>query len=366
MRRRSIPLRVRRLAVLAAVCVVPRIGFAQDAPKEEKKPRDLVLLPIIVHTPETKLALGVASIYFFRGPVSTRPSTVSAFVMYTQNRQVVTSLGAEVYSRDEGHKLEGNVSYIEFPDKFYGIGPDTPESNEEDYTPRSVNIMAGAQQRWHHHGHAGLRYEFSTWDLIETESGGMLAAGDLNGSQGGTTSGIGGLLNRDTRDNVYYSTRGSFCQVAGTYYPEWLGSDFDYGRFTLDLRRYFGFRGRHVVALQAVGVGTGGDTPIQSLAALGGSEIMRGYYQGRYRDRYSAVLQTEYRVKVWWRFGLVAFAGIGDVAHSPAGFELDHFRYSAGGGIRFLISKQEGMNLRLDSAVGEDTSGFYITLGEAF
>jgi outer membrane protein assembly factor BamA len=165
---------------------------------------------------------------------------------------------------------------------------------------------------------------------------------------------------------VYYPSRGSFCQVAGTQYPQWLGSDFDHANLTLDLRTYFGFGKRHVVALQALSMATRGDTPFQSLPALGGSEVMRGYYQGRYRDRYSAVLQSEYRVKVWWRFGATAFGSIGDVAHSPGDFRLDHFRYSAGLGVRFLISRQEGMNLRLDSAFGEDTSGFYITLGEAF
>lgn len=351
-------------ALVAALCLVPSTASAQDDGKQSA--RDVVLLPVVAYMPETRLTLGAVSIFFFRSPASTRPSTLSALFMYTQNDQLLASLGSEVYSSDEQHKLEGSISFIEFPDKFYGIGPDTPESNEEDYTPRSINIMAGVQERWRRYWHAGLRYDFSTWDVIETEADGSLATGDVAGSGGGTASGMGGLINRDTRDNVYYSSRGSFCQATATFYPGWLGSDFDYRRVTLDLRRFFGFGGRHVVALQAVMAGTGGETPFQSLAALGGSEIMRGYYQGRYRDRYSAVLQSEYRVRVWRRFGLVAFAGVGDVAHSPDEFELDHFRYSAGGGIRFLLSKQEGMNLRLDSAVGEDTSGFYITLGEAF
>jgi outer membrane protein assembly factor BamA len=355
---------IRAVAFLAAAFLVPCATVAQEA--EKKSGRDVVVLPVIAHTPETRLALGAASILFFRSPVSTRPSTVSAFFMYTQNEQILATLGSEVYTRDEQHKLEASIGFIEFPDRFYGIGADTPESNEEDYTPRSFNVMAGVQQRWRAHWHAGVRYEFSTWDVIETEPDGALAGGDITGSNGGTTSGAGLLFNRDTRDNVYYASRGSFYQLAATTYPGWLGSDFDYARFTLDLRRYSRFGNRHVIALQALTVATNGDTPFQSLAALGGSEIMRGYYQGRYRDRYAAVLQSEYRVKVWWRLGATVFGSVGDVAHSPGDFELDHFRYSAGVGIRFLISRQEGMNLRLDSAFGEDTSGFYITVGEAF
>ncbi len=42
--------------------------------------------------------------------------------------------------------------------------------------------------------------------------------------------------------------------------------------------------------------------------------IMRGYYSGRYRDRNYAAAQIEYR-KVFNRmFGLVLFAGAGEVA----------------------------------------------------
>lgn len=343
---------------------VPPSVFAQDA--QETKGNDLVLLPVILHTPETRLGLGAAAIFFFRTPVSTRPSTVSAFVMYTQNEQIVSNLGAEVYLRDETYKLDGHISYVEYPDQFYGIGADTPESNEEDYTPRSASLAAGLQKRLRTGLHAGIRYEFSESDIIETEQDGLLDDGTITGSRGGTVSGVGALLNRDTRDNVYYAAHGSFCQIAGTYYPDWLGSDFDYGHYTLDLRKFFGLGKHYVIALQSLAVATGGDVPFQALAQLGGSEVMRGYYQGRYRDHYSVVLQSEFRAHVWWRIGLVAFAAVGDVADRPDDFRFDHFRYSAGGGIRFLVSRQEGMNLRLDGAAGENTSGFYITLGEAF
>jgi len=47
-------------------------------------------------------------------------------------------------------------------------------------------------------------------------------------------------------------------------------------------------------------------------------------------------------------------------------FELGNFKYSVGCGIRYLFSREEGLNLRLDFGFAEGTSGFYITLGEAF
>jgi outer membrane protein assembly factor BamA len=202
--------------------------------------------------------------------------------------------------------------------------------------------------------------------MVETEENGALAAGDVTGSGGGTLSGLGGWFNRDTRDNIFYSTQGSLCEISGAYYAGALGCDFDFGRYGLDLRKFFSMGERQVVALQSLVVATSGDPPFQMLAQLGGDRVMRGYYNGRFRDRHAAVLQAEYRVKVWWRIGAAAFAGVGDVAHRPADFRIEDFKYSLGGGLRFLLSRQEGMNLRIDSAFGDGTSGFYITLGEPF
>ncbi len=93
---------------------------------------------------------------------------------------------------------------------------------------------------------------------------------------------------------------------------------------------------------------------------------MRGYYSGRYQDKYLLAMQVEYRLPVWRRFGMVAFVGIGDVSKSLETFRLDQIKYSYGFGFRFKIAPKEGTNLRLDFAWGKGTSGFYFTAGEAF
>ena len=60
------------------------------------------------------------------------------------------------------------------------------------------------------------------------------------------------------------------------------------------------------------------------------------------------------------------FAGYGDVSDEIDGFRLRDFKYSAGGGIRFLINLQERTNLRLDFGFGKDSFGVYATISEAF
>jgi hypothetical protein len=99
---------------------------------------------------------------------------------------------------------------------------------------------------------------------------------------------------------------------------------------------------------------------------FGGENIMRGYYSGRFRDKILASFQAEYRFPVWWKLGLAAFLGAGDVSDMLGHLKLAPFKLSAGWGIRFKASSQEGATIRLDFGYGKNCSGMYFTAKEAF
>ena len=113
---------------------------------------------------------------------------------------------------------------------------------------------------------------------------------------------------------------------------------------------------------------TAGQPPFDHLAQLGGDVLLRGYYQGRFRDRHLLALEGEYRMPMVWRIGLVGFAGAGRVAGRLDAFDLTGLKTSAGGGLRFLLSPSEGLNIRADWAYGfaVRSGAFYLSLGEAF
>jgi outer membrane protein assembly factor BamA len=146
-----------------------------------------------------------------------------------------------------------------------------------------------------------------------------------------------------------------------------IGSDFAFNRFSLDLRKYIRFSYSRCLALQTTFLFQSGDPPFWRMGLLGGSAEMRGYYLGRYRDRNMINLQAEYRwVPVLWRLGLVAFAGLGDVASTLGGFDLGSFKLAYGLGLRFVFDPKQRLHLRLDFGFGKGTSGVYFTAGEAF
>jgi outer membrane protein assembly factor BamA len=213
----------------------------------------------------------------------------------------------------------------------------------------------------------GFQYFFDTTKLTEVEDGRLLESPDTPGSAGGKVSGFGYFMTYDSRDSIFYSTSGSFHQFSITSFGRALGSDFAFNRVYLELRRYFRFSFAHCLAFQTRFLVQTGDPPFWRMGLLGGQEIMRGYYLGRYRDKDMIALQAEYRwAPVFWRFGLVAFAGLGDVAATFGGFDVGRFKYTYGLGLRFVIDSQQRLNLRLDFGFGKDTSGVYFTAGEAF
>jgi outer membrane protein assembly factor BamA len=213
----------------------------------------------------------------------------------------------------------------------------------------------------------GFRYEFQhVWE-IQYDSGGLFDKQNVLGRHTYHISGPGVSFTYDTRNNAFSPNKGTMLQFYTSYFAPFLGSDFLYANFVLDLRKFILFHKEQVLALQAYGFFNAGDVPLRSLASLGGANSMRGYFSGRYRDKNMYVFQTEYRIPVWQRFGAVVFGDFGNVGNSLSDLNFQYLKFSVGTGVRFALSKSEKLNLRLDYGYGnKEQSGFYFQLGEAF
>ena len=100
---------------------------------------------------------------------------------------------------------------------------------------------------------------------------------------------------------------------------------------------------------------------------FGGTNSIRGFYRGRYRGHQNYYIQSEYRVPVYKRIGIVAFGGIGDVAKDFSDYSIQTMKYSVGGGFRYGVNKSNRLNVRLDFALAKDgNKGFYLDIGESF
>jgi len=149
-------------------------------------------------------------------------------------------------------------------------------------------------------------------------------------------------------------------------YDRSLGSEYNYRDVQIDARQFFELIPEQVIAIQETAEFTDGTVPFQDLVRFGGQNIVRGYYDGRYRDNNGIAVQGEYHLPVWWKFGVVGFAGIGQVANEIDDIAVNRFWFAGGMGLRFFWSRQEHISLRLDYGIGNNSSGVYITVTEAF
>jgi len=332
--------------------------------------RHILILPIIARSIETGWSFGGAASFTFHlrtlRDTVTRTSNLQALALYTQHNQLVAAITGAIYFPGEKFIFNQQFTYSHFPDKFWGLGKTTTENNKEPYDFSQFYIYLHPQRLIGSSLFIGLRYEYQKVMKIRYVPGGLFDQEIIAGKTEYHVSGLGLSFTYDTRNNAFSPDNGAMLQIYFNHFNTVIGSDYRFTNFVIDLRRYLKLYRRQVLAMQAFGFFNTGEVPLRSLASLGGYNTMRGYYNGRYRDKNQGVLQAEYRVPLFWRFGAVAFGDIGNVAEKLSGINFQYLKYSYGGGIRIALNKAEKLNLRLDYGIGQGSSGFYFQLGEAF
>lgn len=328
------------------------------------------------YSPETRLgiALFVTPVFRWGADTATRKSTTRLLGYYTQEKQWSIQLEHSLFTPGERYAIVGNWRFYDYPIFYYGVGDDTRQADEGLVQYRLITISQRVLRRL---GPAALptggrrlfvgpQYVLtSLWDIDAAQAPKLLErpARELRPT---TISGAGPVLLLDTRDRLTFPAAGAYAELSATFTG--LGGDYSFARYLVDARRYIGLdhgRGRHVLAVQAVGQFHAGEVPFRELAPLGGISLLRGYYEGRYRGRQLLAAQAEYRFPVWRRFGAVVFGGMGDVGYTLADF--DNPRPAGGAGVRFTFNRKERLNVRADYGVGAGGSGgFYFSIGEAF
>jgi hypothetical protein len=181
-----------------------------------------------------------------------------------------------------------------------------------------------------------------------------------------TVAALGLRVQRDTRDNQFYPLAGSFADAKLDFYASAFGSDRDYQHYEIAYQAYYGIGAKNVIAYRADVCMVQGRAPFYALCNLGNSKDIRGYAVGQYQDHRMIVGQVEYRRELFWRFGVVAFFGLGEVADTFGDFNGANLLPGGGAGLRFTLAEQDHINIRVDYAWGRDSSAFYMGLLEAF
>jgi hypothetical protein len=340
-----------------------------QSPEPQEARWDWAVFPVVFYAPETSLGIVMGAAIFDDRPRPAgeprRDDNANIALQLTLRKQVAVSVSLTKYFEDGLYQLTEDAAVAHVPNFYWGLGNDTADSAQEPFTQSGVFSRITFAARLAESLYVGAGLSAGWYGVTGVDAGGDLENFLKSTPASGSLFGIGPVLRRDTRDDALGAHHGSLTSLSATFYPGGIGA-YDYSFYELDHRGHFSIGSRSVLAFELYGVYAPGHVPIIDMPSLGGASRMRGYFQGRYRDHLYVMGQAEWRVRVYGRFSLAPFAGVGNVFPTLAALSLQDPKVAGGLSVRFSLKKERDLNVHLDVAVAPDSSGIYFNLGEAF
>ncbi|HSZ71146.1 MAG TPA: BamA/TamA family outer membrane protein, partial [Cytophagaceae bacterium] len=323
--------------------------------------------PVFYYSPETHEAIGITGLLLFKTNEKTaRTSYIDFLSLTTRRKQRIAQCMWSVFTPGERFFIKGEAYYSKFPDYFYGIGNQTTTDMREAIRYKTFRTNSWVLHQLKHHLFFGPQYQF--YKVFDTHfpTPSQYNVNNLESINGSMTSGVGLAIVYDTRNHTTNAHKGWYMEASSYTYSAVTGSEYTFTSVLLDIRKYIPLSAKATLALALTNNLNFGDVPFKQLAYLGGTRNMRGYYEGRFRDKNGFVLQAEYRQTAYRRWGFVIFGTLGNVYSDLPNLINNAPKYTVGAGLRFKINRKENTNLRVDEGVGMNTRGTYGNFGEAF
>ncbi len=358
----------------------PNFFTKKDSAKASYKNK-LLVVPVVALSTETNWVFGVGSFYVFKTAKhdsALRVSSLPFGFLYTLNNQILIAVGANIFLPKEKYNIRFENTFSKYPDRYWGLGNNTDgrEKAYENYTFTQFYINPQIYRKVRGDFFLGVGFDFQRVFNIEYNPTGKAKSesyfdqdnviGVIDRSSY-TVFGTSFIINHDSRKHAYVPNQGELFRLRFTNFSKSFGSDYTFQQVEIDYRKFIPISRRSVLAIQSLSLFNFGDVPYRNLGVLGGNNIMRGYYLGRFRDLKFSAIQAEYRFPIKGRFGGVAFLGTGEVGNRFGDFGFDKLKIAYGTGLRVTIFKQDKLNLRFDVATNPTGAiNYYILVAESF
>ena len=360
--------------------------------KGQEKNGELVIAPYPISSPALGTGLQWVVGYVFRLDKEdkvTPPSFFGTVGMYTGNGSWGMLLGGSFHLSKDKYRViaavaDGNVNF-----DFYGVGKLAGDRGL--FLPININGKGVAAQsliRVAKDLYIGPRFQLRQLnagiDFSALRPRGLPEASDklpadivaaVDNLLSTRTVAVGPHLQRDTRDDQFYPTKGTLLNAGGDFFLKALGSKFDYQIYQVRFEGYHSLSERQVLAFGSLGCAAAGDrVPFYDLCLYGARNYVRGYSAGRFQDRRMWATQAEYRLRLpkllgigfTERFGVVGFGGVGWVGKQLSDMAFDDLLPGGGAGLRFKLTRKYPINFRIDYGIGRVGHTVSMGVGEAF
>ncbi|MFV8817265.1 BamA/TamA family outer membrane protein [Haliea sp. E17] len=181
-----------------------------------------------------------------------------------------------------------------------------------------------------------------------------------------TTSGLGAVIDYDSRDNPFNPQHGYYYSANYTIFDGSIGSDVDYDSYQLSGLNFWELGDKWNLGLRL---------DLEGVEAPGGERLppyvppfidMRGIPKSRYQGTAIAVteVQLDYKLSYRWKVGV--FTGLGRAANSWGDISNADNVDSYGTGFRYLIARRYGFVMGIDVARGPEDTAVYIQAGSTW
>lgn len=269
--------------------------------------------------------------------------------------------GTHIFPSDR-MRIVYDANFCHFPLKFWGIGYDNGinKENESKYTLLESAFTTQFLWKLPHSIYLGPSANFNYQKATKMERP------ELWGDQDTRIFcyGLGVVFSLDTRDLPTNASRGYYIGFHQQFFPRFMGNSYPFSMTEVSAMYYRRFWTSGVMAFRLHGASAYGDVPWGMMPTLDKGNAVRGYYEGRYRDKNEADILVEMRQHVWRRNGIVVWAGVGTVFSSLRQIGWDTLLPTYGIGWRWEFKKK--VNVRVDVGFGKHSTAINFGINEAF
>jgi len=314
-------------------------------------------LPYINYDRSLEFQIGALpmAMYTLNKKDTVSPQSVSGLIgIWTTNKSWFTIAFSKFYLKEDKWRITAAGGFVSVNFQTY---VDLPIGGFINYNTAADFILLQLQRRVIGKWFVGFHYDYLKFN---TRFAG------LDKPKYSYLNGLGVIISRDGRDNVYYPKSGGESELDWTNYPSFINEKGGINKGELSHNHFFSLReNKDIIAVRAyAGFGLG-DLAFEQQFIVGQTDI-RGYTQGKYRGEQLYSIQGEYRWNFAEKFGLVGFFGLATIGGSLNDDYNGLLLPGVGGGFRYTAFEKNHFNVGLDAAVGKDDWGLYFRIGEAF
>lgn len=287
------------------------------------------------------------------------PTITSGFFAYTANKSWFTGIYRRGTLEKMGMKYKLFVGYIDLNLDYYkeieNIGEVKYGFNNV-VIPVLLSLSKRIPKQKSYFGFEYMRYPLTLTPNFERPLEPLTTASELKKTVAAFTT----FIDWDQRNTVFTPDRGYRLNFNYSVNDHWTGSDYNFQRLEGFYHFFTPLKPNWISGFRLEGQSVFGTVPFHQLPSV----KLRGIPAYRYQGSTIGLFETEQRYDINLRWSVLGFAGTAMTLQKDQNFSDAKWIYNAGTGFRYLIARTYGLRMGVDIAIGPDSFGYYIVVGQ--